>query len=472
MFGPIDGVVLVLFLGAIFALGFSARVLNHNILQYLAAGRNLTLPMGVATLVCTWYGGILGIGESVAYFGIGTWLLFGVPYYVFAFIYAQTMSRRVRRAEALSIPEQFQAKFGPGAGRFAAGLLFLLAIPAAHVLMLGILVQSFLPVPLPVAVMLGATFGSLFLFRGGLMADVRASSLAFVMMYVGFAVMVVHGFSTTAPAELWSTLQAKNLASFTGNTSFPTIVSFFILGAWTLVDPGFHQRVSAMSEPETSRKMVLVSIGFWALFDLLSISTALLALAQFTAPPDPLLQIFPTYALRALPDGLRAVFFCGMLGTILSAMVGYALVGGSTLGRDLLAPLLGKTEPRTVLRLTKWGIAFGISAACALALSIQSVVALWYSWGGIVVGALLWPVLNVFAFSRDRPLPGVMLSMIGGFVAGLALLIYGLLHQNPSLIFPLAGLGDVSVGTLLPSLAVSGVILLAHRPFRAQEPQP
>jgi len=472
MFGPIDGVVLALFLTAIFALGFSARVLNHNMLQYLAAGRNLTLPMGVATLVCTWYGGILGIGESVAYFGIGTWLLLGVPYYVFAFIYAQTMSRRVRSAEALSIPEQFERRFGPAAGRVAAGLLFLLAIPAAHVLMLGILVQSFLPVPLPAAVVLGATFGSLFLFRGGLLADVRASMLAFVMMYVGFAVMVGHGFSTTAPGELWSVLSEKGLTSFTGNSSLPTIISFFILGAWTLVDPGFHQRVSAMAEPETSRKMVLVSIGFWALFDLLSISTALFALAKMPNPPEQMLQLFPTYALQALPDGLRAVFFCGMLGTILSAMVGYALVGATTLGRDILAPLLRKTEAGPALLLTKWGIFIGIAAACGLALSIQSVVALWYSWGGIVVGALLWPVLNVFAFAKPRPMWGVLPSMIGGFAAGLSLLIYGLTTNNAALVFTLGPLGELSVGTLLPSLIVSGVILLAHRPFRAQEPQP
>ena len=47
--------------------------------DYLLAGRRLTLPAFVATLVTTWYGGILGIGEYAWRFGISTWLVFGVP---------------------------------------------------------------------------------------------------------------------------------------------------------------------------------------------------------------------------------------------------------------------------------------------------------------------------------------------------------------------------------------------------------
>ncbi len=86
--GPIDLVVVALFLGALFALGFSAKLKQNTVLQYLAAGRSLSLPVFVATLVSTWYGGILGIGESVSYFGLGTWLLLGVPYYLFGILYS------------------------------------------------------------------------------------------------------------------------------------------------------------------------------------------------------------------------------------------------------------------------------------------------------------------------------------------------------------------------------------------------
>lgn len=40
--------------------------------QFLLAGRGVTLPAFVATLVATWYGGILGVGEMAYGSGLGT----------------------------------------------------------------------------------------------------------------------------------------------------------------------------------------------------------------------------------------------------------------------------------------------------------------------------------------------------------------------------------------------------------------
>ena len=104
--GYLDGGVIVLFLLAILGLGFSAKVRDNSVLQYLAAGRSLSMPAFVATLVSTWYGGILAIGDSVKAFGFGGILLFGVPYYVFAIVYALFFAERVRGAEQISIPER------------------------------------------------------------------------------------------------------------------------------------------------------------------------------------------------------------------------------------------------------------------------------------------------------------------------------------------------------------------------------
>lgn len=65
---------------------------------YLLAGRTLTVPAFVATLVSTWYGGILGVGEYSFRFGISNWLVFGVPYYLAALIFALFIARKARRS--------------------------------------------------------------------------------------------------------------------------------------------------------------------------------------------------------------------------------------------------------------------------------------------------------------------------------------------------------------------------------------
>jgi SSS family solute:Na+ symporter len=168
-----DLVVLAVFAATLFGLGFSAKLRELSVFQFVTAGRQLTLPWFVATLVTTWYGGVLGIGESVSYYGIGTWLLLGVPYYIFAGIYAARMAGQVREADQFSIPERVAHRWGKGAGLVSGSLVFLLAVPAAHVLMLATLVQGLTGWGLPVAIPVAVLCGTAFLYKGGLLADVH-----------------------------------------------------------------------------------------------------------------------------------------------------------------------------------------------------------------------------------------------------------------------------------------------------------
>ncbi|AIE83853.1 sodium:solute symporter family protein [Fimbriimonas ginsengisoli] len=474
---PLDIVVVVLFVGAILALGFSARVRESSVLQFLAAGRTLTLPVFVATLVSTWYGGILGVGESVSYYGFGTWLLIGIPYYVFALIYAFWLAPKVRGAEQISLPERIASRWGKNAGLTAAILVFLLAVPAAHVLMLGVLVQQFTGWGKELSIVVATIAGTLFLYKGGLLADVRAGILAFLMMYVGFGVIVGWCLIHHPPAATFATIEDKKLLTFTGGQAWPAIVSFFILGAWTLVDPGFHQRVASAASPDTGRKGVLVSVGFWFLFDVLSITTGMYALALLKPLPTDTLAIFPELGQLVLPPGLKAVFLCGMLGTITSAMVGYTLVGGASFGREIVGRISSLTD-KEIKNWTRAGFVIVCLAAIALAWQIQSVVALWYAWSGCVIGAMLIPVAAAYG-KRERFSPSsVVTSMIIAFGVSFGWLFYTQRTKNLFQEVAWIRIGDgwkfalppipesqqanaftFSVGTLLPGLVISALVL-------------
>ena len=73
----------------IFIIGLKNRIIeNTNYVSFVLSGRTLSLPAFVATLVSTWYGGILGVAENTYYAGIQTWLIFGCPYYIFALLFA------------------------------------------------------------------------------------------------------------------------------------------------------------------------------------------------------------------------------------------------------------------------------------------------------------------------------------------------------------------------------------------------
>lgn len=467
---PLDWAVILLFVGGVLALGLSAKLRGNSVLQYLAAGRALTLPFFVATLVSTWYGGILGIGESVTYFGVGTWLLMGVPFYLFAILYALVYAKRVRQADQISIPERIEASFGRGPALAAALLVFLLGVPAAHVLMVGVLTEALTGWPLAVCVGVAVVVGGVLMVRGGLLADVRMSTLAFLMMYVGFLVACVVGFAAMPPGEVLARVaeQGEGLAKATGGAGPFTILGFFLLGAWTLIDPGFHQRVASARDPETGRRGVLVSVVCWLVFDLLSISTGLLALAKLG--PDGLarlgegpaarLLVFPAYAELALPAGLKAVFLCGMLGTILSAMVGYALVSGGAAGRDLVGRWRRETRDDRLTLASRWGIVAAFAVAVWAALGIQSVVALWYAWGGAIIGGLLIPVAASYGLLRLRARPAwVAVSMLLAFGVGFGLLLAAYAQGKSSVVVEAAG-QSIDLGTMVPALLTSALVLV------------
>jgi len=457
---PLDLAIVGVFALAVLGLGLSARA-GKSPLEFLAAGRALTLPAFVATLVATWYGGILGVGESVAFYGIGALLLIGVPYYVFGVLYAVWLAPRVRQADQISIPERMRAVFGPAAGLVAAALLFLLAVPSAHVLMLGTLVQAFTGWPLALAVAAGTAIGAVFILKGGLVADVRVSLLAFVAMYVGFAAALVLCAQRLPLGDLIAGLPPEQ-RSVTGGQNWPTVVTFFILGAWTLADPGFHQRVAATASPEVGRRGVLVAVACWVAFDLLSVTTSLYAL-RLLAPPENSLLLFPLLASEVLPPGWRGLFLVGIAGTVLSAAVGYALVAGASFGREIVA----RDRPEREVTATRLGIAVGLVAAFAIAMSLQSVVAIWYSWAGLIIGAILIPTLLAYTSRRTWSSGLVAASMIAATAVSGAWMTYGLATGNTFLMVDW-GFGAFSLGTLLPGLAVSGVILLLGNGLRSR----
>ncbi len=453
-------------------------------LQFLTAGRQLSLPLFVASLVSMWYGEVLGSSESAASYGIGAWILFGVPYYVFAILYAFFFAGKVRRADQLSIPERIHLRFGKWPALCGAALLFLLAVPAAHLLCLGVLIQSLTGWSLGACVLLGMAIATCFVYKGGLLADARASIVAFVMMYVGFIVMLVWCLTHHSLVSTIGSIGDKNLLKWDGGTGILYVVSLFVLGAWTFVDPGFHQRVTSSATPTVGKRGVLISVFFWLLFDVLSLTTALYAIALYPKLQglDGLqaLQVYPMFAQQVLPQGLKALFFCGMLGAIMSATVAYGLASGATLGREIVARFKPDAKDETINLWSRWGILVGCLVACGLAISIHSVIDLWTAWAGAVVGALLIPVGLAYWKNGTPVHPAIIsISILAAFAVAVVWMAYGRMHGNDYLevVFSRTRQGfqivmpnsDASgnapqgvkmcIGTLMPGLAVSGLVI-------------
>ena len=101
----IDFIPITLYICLLLFYGFKARQKDADKSEFLLSGRTLSIPAFVATLVSTWYGGILGVGEFVYLQGLSVWIVFGLPYYLFAVLFAFFLAPKIRQSESYSIPD-------------------------------------------------------------------------------------------------------------------------------------------------------------------------------------------------------------------------------------------------------------------------------------------------------------------------------------------------------------------------------
>lgn len=358
------------------------------------------MPAFVASLVSTWYGGILGVGEYSYLYGVSNWLVFGLPYYLWAIVFALFLARKARRTHFISLPDHLGQAYGRGPGLLGALVVFVMTVPAAYVLMLGDFGRLLLGWPLWLGAAIGAGLSIMYLFIGGFRSAIRADLLQFVCMFGGFSLILpfsVHEFGGWT--FLKSALPVTHLTASGGN-SWWYIISWYFIATATLVEPAFYQRCYATKDEKTAKRGIFWSVAFWILFDFMTTTTGLYARAALPDLESPMMS-YPLLAERVLPVGVLGLFLVGLLATIVSTVDSYVFLSAVALGRDVLSRVKTMTD-HAIRTSTRWALLFSAICAVALAVGTQSVIGIWKIFGSVGVPMLLLPVLTTFRHERLR----------------------------------------------------------------------
>jgi len=419
-------------------------------------GRHLTLPSFVMTLVSTWYGGVLGVGEYSYRYGVSNWLVFGVPYYVGAALFAIFIARRARASRLYSVPDQLDSAYGRTAALIGAGVIQFLSSPAPYVLMVGILAQLVLGGPLWISIVGGTLLSTAYSFRGGLRSVVRADNLQFILMYAGFLVALPLLAARYGGFEFLRTHLPPTHFVWHGGNAPQYIFVWYLIALQTLVEPTFYQRAFAAKDERTAVRGVWISIGFWALFDFLSTFTGLYARALMPDLANPVAS-YPELAIHFLPPFVRGLFYLGLFATVMSTVDGYTFIGGVNFGRDLVWRWRREKDESRVNRYVQIGFVITAVVSVAMALFFRSAVDLWHDVGSVGVSALLVPLVTSYRESwRTRPAFAVV-SMVGGGAVSLAWLLTARLGSGT---YPLG------MEPIYPGLIASALLWMGGR--RAQ----
>tara|TARA_B100000886_G_scaffold112145_1_gene75353 strand:- start:2484 stop:3872 length:1389 start_codon:yes stop_codon:yes gene_type:complete len=391
-FQTIDWIIFFLYALSITYFGFF-KVQNKptSEKEFILSGRRLSVTGFVATLVTTWYGAILGIGENTLLFGIQTWFIFSFPYYIFAIIYAFWIAPRIKKSGALSIPEKFKTHYGDSAGLIAALIISFLSNPAPYILSLGILLEFLFGISLGVSLAIATLFSVLYIWNGGFSAVVRTDIFQFFLMFFGFFIMLIFlWLNIESPIVMVQKLPNIYTDPLGGNTIQYVLVWFFI-ASWTFIDPGFYQRCAAAESPLIAKRGILISICFWALFDLMSITAALYAVGYVST--EKALLTYPILAHKILPAGVFGLFITGILAILMSTIDSLSLVCAISFGRDILWRVDKDSDKMGSLIFVRRGLIIISLISLLLAYLLPSVVKLFYLLGSLLIPGLILPFL-------------------------------------------------------------------------------
>ena len=318
---------------------------KNKALDYLLMGRQLTLPLFVATLVATWYGGIFGVNEITFNYGIYNFVTQGFFWYIAYLIFAFFIAEKVAKYHSVTLPDLAGRMFGPKAAKVAAVFTFFYITPVAYVLSLGL----FLNMAFGMSVLQGMIYGTLF--------------VCLYTMWGGFKSVV-----------------------------FSDLVQFFVMCSSVLIvvlfsDPSFYQRCFAAKSPQVVKKGVLISTFIWFCFDICTTAGSLYARALL--PQAEPAEAYFFYAVQLLPSGLRGFFIAGILAIILSTLNSFLFIASNTLSFDLL-----RNRFRNIVLSNRIAmLAVGALAVGMALLFDGSFKEIWLTLGSYFSACLLMPIL-------------------------------------------------------------------------------
>ncbi len=360
---------------------------KENFLDLLVMGRRLTMPLFVATLVATWYGGIFGVTEIAFSYGIYNLVTQGLFWYIAYLVFAFCLVHRIERYEAVTLPDLVGRMFGPRAGKLSAVFNLFNVLPIAYTISIGILLQLIFGGELWIMMSIGVAVVILYSMWGGLRAVVFSDIVQFGVMCSAVALVLILSITTLGgPGFLRENLPATHFSPTGGNSWATTLVWGFVALA-TLVDPNFYQRCFAAVNTRAARNGIIISTVIWFLFDICTTFGAMYARAVI--PEAESNHAYLVYALQLLPPGLRGFLLAGIAATILSTLDSYLFLAGTTVSYDLVPKRFQGRVKLHHLGIVMTGI---LSVLLAIAFG-GNIKETWKTLGSYSAACLLLPVM-------------------------------------------------------------------------------
>lgn len=439
-FAAIDWVIVIAYLAGSLLIGVAAKRFVGNLSDFLVAGRELGLHVGIATLAATEIGTItfMYFAELGYKAGFAAFCTAGISGVVMIII-GRTgfIVSKFRELKLMTVPEYFEVKYSQGL-RIVTGIL----VAVGGILNMGVFLKiegQFLTIvsgidsKYLVAVMTAILLLELvYTVLGGMVSVVITDFLQYVLLSIATILVTIYAVSTAG----WSNITAK-VTSVMGasgwspleNSRFGWTFLVWQVLLWFAVSSCWQttaMRMFATNSPTTAKRVMtwtgVIFLGrgmlpmLWGICALTLFGTGALGPDGSPAPivnghPVEPIEAMPAMIAQLLGPGVKGIVVAGMLAATMSVNSSYLLGWSSVLSQDVILPLrskLGKPElsSRSQILINRvvnvgvslfvmfWGLYYPLSGATYLYLNITGTIFLSGAFVS-VVGGLYWSRANL-----------------------------------------------------------------------------
>lgn len=411
-------IVIFYFLGMI-AIGAALTRRIRSFDQFVIAGRQLSAPLLICTLVSTYYGlGVLLAGSEISYeSGVVNWFFDTAPAYLAALFTGLVLTKKIRRHDVRSIPDIIYAHYGLSARIFTALASFVYALPAFSIIGIGGLFHALFGIPFEWGLIYGSVIALCYTLLGGLLAVALTDAVQFLLMASTLAIAAIIGLSHIGGVSEMQRLLPDHFHP-TGGRPIALLFVYGMTSLSVLIEPAFYQRIFAA---RTHRDVVIaLSAGvlIWMSYDwvitMLGIGAHTAVEKGIIAAPEQPDQAVSRFVLHMLPTGLKGLFAAGLMAAAMSTIDSYLLICASNITYDIYQPLAkNKLSDRSLLIWTRVAMLLATIATILLCLYFRNVERLWIFITAILICTALVPTLAAYYWPNVKRRAGQMSTTVG-----------------------------------------------------------
>ena len=417
----IDYIIIAVYLMGMVGVGLWFAKKHTDFDDFFLAGRSLTTPLLITTLISTYYGIDVLFGDSQLGFtdGVVAWFGYARPTYAFFIIAAFLLAQRLREEDFKSLPDILDKYYGKNTRYVGAVTSFTYSLPALSLYGFGMLGEVILGWEPVMGMLVLGGIALIYTLTGGFWAVALTDSIQFLFMCVVLALAVPFAMNFIGGFDKMIDMLEPSYFDTMGDLSIWLIIIYASTGLAILVEPTFYQRIFAAKSYKNVRNALIIGIFIWGSYDWIITIIAMAAktgviqgiLPADVAPDAALLTVM----VAALPAGALGLFMAGVLSTEMSTLDSYCLVAGGNVAYDIYKPAIKPdASDDELIKKTRYGILLSWVLGFAMAISFDQMLGLWVFMASILISSVMVPILlGLFVPSFRKPLAGLLSSGLG-----------------------------------------------------------